>query len=74
MECAYFTRVVGQYPREYGVLHEITVGASGQLVEVHEVLKVSDLTILKRNTTGSHTYRRMYKVKVILHIHIGRVF
>ena len=49
-EGTYFTGVVGQYPWEYGVLHEVIVGASGQLVEVHEILKVSDLTILQGNT------------------------
>ena len=42
----YLTGVIGQHPREDGVLHEIVVGPTGQSVELHQVLEVRDLTIL----------------------------
>ena len=35
--------VIGQNPGKDGILHEIVVGATGQRVEVHEILEVGDL-------------------------------
>lgn len=34
--------VVGQDPREDGELHEVVVGSSGHLVQVHQVVEVGD--------------------------------
>lgn len=44
----YLSAVVGQYPREDRVLHEVIVRSSSKRVEVHQVLEVGDLSILQQ--------------------------
>eukprot|EP00965_Chrysotila_dentata_P176377 5823701-Pleurochrysis_carterae.AAC.1 len=40
--------VVGEYPRYNRVLRQVRIGAAGERVEAHQVLKVGDLALLPR--------------------------
>ena len=44
---SHLTLIVSQHPWEYGVLHEVIVGAASQSVKVHQVLEVGYVSILK---------------------------
>ena len=48
LEKAYIILVVGQNPREDGVLHEVVVRPTSQGVELHQVLEVGHLSILAK--------------------------
>lgn len=40
--------IVGNNPWEHWVLHEIIVGSSSKCIQVHQILKITDFTFLKK--------------------------
>ena len=45
VEVERLTLVVGEHPREHGILRQIVVRSAGQRVEVHQILKVANLSL-----------------------------
>lgn len=46
--------VIGQDPGEHRILHQVVVGASGQGVQMHQVLEVTDLSSLQNTNAHKH--------------------
>ena len=58
-----FTVVIGNDPREHWVLVKVIVGPSGQRVDMHQILKVRNLSGLPTLRDGLHTNERQSRVQ-----------
>ena len=53
-------RVIGQNPRKHGILIQIVVGAAGNRIEMHQIIKVAYLAALpsRRDARATQKFKR----------------